>query len=188
MAALVEAAVASEAAALREAGEKTMNIMRTLKHLFYPGWWLRRDFPEAELTKIESAIQASESKHSGEIRFAIESSLPFKALWRDELIQERAIEVFSLLRVWDTEDNNGVLIYLLLADKKVEITADRNINKVVGPQEWQRICQLMEAHFRAERFGVGVVNGIEEVGKLLEKHFPSKPNDKDELSNKPIIL
>jgi len=165
-----------------------MNIMRTLKHLFYPGWWLRRDFPAGELAKIESAIQASESKHRGEIRFAIESSLPMKALWRDELIQERAIEVFSLLRVWDTEDNNGVLIYLLLADKKVEITADRNINKVVARKEWQRICEHMEAHFRAERFGEGVVTGIDEIGSLLEKHFPSNPNDKNELSNKPVIL
>ena len=165
-----------------------MNIKRTLKHLFYPGWWLRRDFPAEELAKIESAIQASESKHSGEIRFAIESSLPLKALWRDELIQERAIEVFSLLRVWDTEDNNGVLIYLLLADKKVEIIADRNINKVVGCKEWRRICEQMETHSRAERFGEGVVTGIDEIGSLLEKHFPSNPNDKIELSNKPVIM
>lgn len=165
-----------------------MNMMRTLKHLFYPGWWLRRDFPADQLAKIESAIKSSESKHSGEIRFAIESSLPFKALWRDELIQERAIEVFSLLRVWDTEDNNGVLIYLLLADKKVEITADRNINKVVSAEEWQHICELMEVHFRAECFGEGVVNGIEEISKLLETHFPQKSNDKNELPNKPVIL
>ena len=165
-----------------------MNFSRTLKHLFYPGWWLRRDFPANELAKVEAAIKASESKHSGEIRFAIESSLPFKALWNDELTDERAIEVFSLLRVWDTEDNNGVLIYLLLADHKVEITADRNINKVVGQAEWQRICGLMEADFRKGNFGDGAVKGIEEIGTLLEKHFPIKHNDKNELSNKPVIL
>ncbi len=165
-----------------------MNFSRTIKHLFYPAWWLRRDFPVNELTKIESAIKLSESKHSGEIRFAIEGSLPFKALWNDEATHERSIEVFSLLRVWDTEDNNGILIYLLLADQKVEITADRDINKVVGQAEWQRICGLMEAEFRTGRFGDGAVKGILEIGTLLEKHFPIKHDDKNELSNKPVIL
>lgn len=165
-----------------------INLSRTLKHLFYPSWWLRRDFPTSELAKVETAIKLSESKHSGEIRFAIESSLPLKALWSDESTQERALEVFSLLRVWDTEDNNGVLIYLLLADHKVEITADRNINKGVGQAEWQRICGLMEADFRAGRFGNGAVKGIEEISSLLEKHFPVKDDDKNELSNKPVIL
>jgi len=165
-----------------------MNIQRTLKHLFYPGWWLRRDFPKDELAKIESAIGASESHHSGEIRFAIESSLPLQALWRNEPMHERAIEVFSLLRVWDTEDNNGVLIYLLLADHQVEITADRNINKKVRQAEWQRICNLMETDFKAGRFGDGVVKGIKEIDLLLSEHFPIKGNDKNELSNKPTIL
>ena len=165
-----------------------MNFTRTLKHLFYPGWWLRRDFPANELAKVESAIAKSESKHSGEIRFAIESSLPLRALWNDEKTQERALEVFSLLKVWDTKDNNGVLIYLLLADHKVEITADRNINKIVGQAEWQRICNLMEEDFRAGRFGDGAAKGIEEIGILLEKYFPVGDNDKNELSNKPVLL
>lgn len=165
-----------------------MNLSRTIKHLLYPGWWLRRDFPPQEMARIEAAIKESEIKHSGEIRFAIESSLPLKALWRDEPMHERALEVFSLLRVWDTEENNGVLIYLLLADHKVEITADRNINKVVGGKEWQRICQLMQDDFHAGRFGNGVVKGIEEIGDLLEKNFPINENDKNELSNKPVIL
>lgn len=165
-----------------------MNFNRILKHLFYPGWWLRRDFPPVELSKIESAIKASESKHGGEIRFAIESSLPLKALWRDESTTERALEVFSLLRVWDTEDNNGVLIYLLLADHKVEITADRNINKVVGDGEWQRVCGIMEADFRAGRFSEGVIKGIHEISQRLEDHFPIGEFDQNELPNKPIIL
>lgn len=165
-----------------------MNIKRTLKHLFYPGWWLRRDFPKTELARIESAIGASESHHSGEIRFAIESSLPLKALWHNEPMLERAIEVFSLLRVWDTEENNGVLIYLLLADHQVEITADRNINKKVGQADWQRICSLMETDFKAGRFGEGVVKGIEEIDKLLSQHFPTKKDDQNELPNKPVIL
>jgi uncharacterized membrane protein len=165
-----------------------MDFNRTIKHLFYPGWWLRRDFPPADLARIEAAIKASEAKNSGEIRFAIESSLPLKALWFDEATHERALEVFSLLRVWDTEENNGVLIYLLLADHKVEIRADRNINKVVGHQEWQRICHVMEVDFRAARFSDGVLKGIEEIGTLLEQHFPISDNDANELSNKPVIL
>ena len=165
-----------------------MNLSRTLKHLFYPGWWLRRDFPANELNRIEAAINSSESKHSGEIRFAIESSLPFNALWNDESSLDRSIEVFSLLRVWDTEDNSGVLIYLLLADKKVEITADRNINKVVDSKEWLRICKLMEADFSAGKFGDGSVKGINEISLLLEEHFPVGSTNMDELSNKPVIL
>ncbi len=165
-----------------------MNISRLIKHLFYPGWWLKRDFPKSALAKIETAIAASESHHSGEIRFAIESSLPLKALWRNELMHERAIEVFSLLRVWDTENNNGVLIYLLLADHKVEITADRNINKKVGESEWQRICGIMEEYFKAGKFSEGSVKGIEEIDLLLNKHFPIKEGDKNELSNKAVIL
>ena len=165
-----------------------MKFSRILKHLFYPGWWLRRNFPATELSKIEAAIKTSEAKHSGEIRFAIESALSFNALWINKPTPERAIEVFSRLRVWDTEDNNGVLIYLLLADHKVEITADRNINKVVGHKEWQRICTLMEEQFQAGRFGDGAVKGIEEIGALLETHFPIGENDKNELSDKPVIL
>lgn len=165
-----------------------MNLTRTIKHLFYPGWWLRRDFPAQQLNNIEASIKTSESKHSGEIRFAIESSLPLKALLRDEPAQERAIEVFSLLRVWDTENNNGVLIYLLLADKKVEITADRNINNVVKQAEWNRICHQMEQAFQAKQFGQGISIGVEEISTLLEQYFPVEKNDKDELSNKPVIL
>ncbi len=165
-----------------------MNVHRILKHLFYPGWWLRRDFPPKDMDKIEAAIKVSELKHSGEIRFAIESSLPLKALWHDEPMHERAVEVFSLLRVWDTEDNNGVLIYLLLADQKVEITADRNINKVVKQADWQSVCHLIEQQFKKGLFVEGVILGIEEISKLLEKHFPISENDKNELSNKPVIL
>ena len=183
---LVAAEAASVAVALQEVGN--LNLLRTFKHLFYPGWWLRRDFPPAELEKIEQAIAKSEKKHSGEIRFAIESALPLKALWRDETTIERSIEIFSLLRVWDTEDNNGALIYLLLADHKVEITVDRNINKVVEKDEWQRICHLMEAQFKAGHFSSGVILGINEINQLLEKHFPLRKNDQNELLNKTVIL
>jgi uncharacterized membrane protein len=165
-----------------------MDLKRVFTHLFYPGWWLRRDFPPTELSKIETAIAQSEKTHSGEIRFAIESALPLKALWNNETTPERAVEVFSLLRVWDTEDNNGVLIYLLLAEKKVAITADRNINKVVDNHEWQKICHLMEEDFKKGNFSQGVIKGIDEISLLLSKYFPITINDINELSDKPVIL
>ncbi len=165
-----------------------MEIGRTLKHLFYPGWWLRRHFPPTELQKIEAAIKQSEAKHSGEIRFAIESSLPFKALWHDETISERGLEVFSMLRVWDTEDNNGVLIYLSLADHKIEIIADRAINRVVPNEEWQQICRRMEVELQAGNYGASVVTAINEISQHLEKYFPRKDNDKNELSDKAVVL
>lgn len=165
-----------------------MNITRIFKHLFYPGWWLQRDFPPQDMVKIENAIKISEKKHSGEIRFAIEGSLPLKALWNNEPMHERSIEVFSLLRVWDTEDNNGVLIYLLLADKKVEITVDRSINKVAQQSDWNSICHLMESYFKQELYAQGVIQGIEEISKILEQYFPAHNEDKNELPNKPAIL
>ncbi len=165
-----------------------MNIKRLFRHLFYPSWWLRRDFPPAILSEIEGLIATSESTHTGEIRFAIESSLPLRALWWDEPVQERSIEVFSLLRVWDTEDNNGVLIYLLLADRRVEITVDRNIAKRVDTETLRLICQCMEKQFQQRNFKAGVVEGIEAVTKHLVQHFPYQNGDKDELSNKPVIL
>ena len=165
-----------------------MPITRIFKHLLYPGWRLHQKFSENGLDIIEATIQSSEKNHSGEIRFAIESSLPVKSLFLNETSRERAIDVFSKLRVWDTEDNNGVLIYLLLADHKVEIIADRNITKVVDQAEWNRICQQMETQYKANHFSQGVTTGIEEVGKLLNQHFPTSENDINELSNKPVIL
>ena len=165
-----------------------MQFKRTLKHLFYPGWWLRKHFPLRELKQLELAIEASESKHSGEIRLAIESALPFNALWRNESVRERSTEVFSLLRVWDTEDNNGVLIYLLLADKKVEIIVDRNIAKLVDNKEWQRICALMEQLFQQKKFIDGLSLGIKEITKQLQAHFPDSEGSVNELPNKPVLL
>ena len=165
-----------------------MSLVRVFKHLLYPGWRLNQKFSDEGLDQIEAAIESSEMQHSGEIRFAIESSLPAKSLFLNESSRERAIDVFSKLRVWDTEDNNGVLIYLLLADHKVEIIADRNITKVVAQTEWNRICQQMETQYKANKFSQGVITGVEEVGKQLNQHFPISDNDKNELSNKPVIL
>jgi uncharacterized membrane protein len=140
------------------------------------------------MTRIETAIRDAERAHAGQIRFAVESALPTSALWRRQSARARALEVFSALRVWDTEHNNGVLIYLLLADRDVEIVADRGIHSKVGAAEWERICRAMEQDFRAGRFEQGVVNGVLAVGTHLTRYFPGDDKDRNELPDKPVIL
>jgi len=151
-------------------------------------WMVSRAFPAASLAAIDEAIKASEATHSGEIRFAVEGALHTEPLLRGQTARERAIDVFSQLRIWDTERNNGVLIYLLLADRDVEIVADRGIDAKVPPQEWERICRSMEAAFRKAEFEGGVIGGIREVTRHLVEHFPPIDGDRDELPDKPVIL
>lgn len=163
-------------------------MMRTLRHLWFPDWRLRKRLPERALRDITEAIRDSETRHRGEIRFAVEASLPFGLLLRGQSAAERARDVFALLRVWDTEDNNGVLVYLLLADRDVEIIADRGIHRRVGKQRWEEICQLMEAEFRSGRFSAGCVAGIREIGHELERHFGGVDSSGNELANRPVVV
>lgn len=149
---------------------------------------VNRAFPGDTLIAIDRAIKASEGAHRGEIRFAVEGALHIEPLLRGQTARERAIDVFSQLRVWDTEGNNGVLIYLLLADRDVEIVADRGIDAKVGPQEWERICRKMEAAFRQADYEGGVVGGIQEVTRHLAEHFPPIGDDRNELPDKPVVL
>ncbi len=165
-----------------------MKLVRILRHMFTTRWTARRLFTRDALAKIEAAIQEVESRHAGEIRFVVETSLDFVELWQNVTPRERAIEVFSQLGVWDTENNNGVLIYVLLADHDVEIVADRGIAKRVSREDWEQICHEMEAHYRAGRFAEGSVAGIHAVGRLLARHFPDGRPDANELSNQPVLL
>ncbi len=165
-----------------------VKLGRFFKHLFMPPWAWRRAFPQATLDAIEAAIRASETAHSGEIRFAVENSLPATLAWRGTTGRARAIEVFSNLRVWDTEHNSGVLIYLLLADHDIEIVADRGIAARVDPAAWEAVAQAMEAAFRRGEFERGALAGIEEIGALLAAHFPPSGHNPDELANRPVIL
>jgi len=148
----------------------------------------RRAFPQSTLDSIEAAVRNSETRHGGEIRFAIENSLAPGRVWRGVSGRERAIEVFSNLRVWDTEHNSGVLIYLLLADHDIEIVADRGITSRVDPAAWEAVAQTMEAAFRQGDFERGALAGIEQVGALLAAHFPPSGHNPDELANRPVIL
>lgn len=165
-----------------------MDMKRIAKHLMAAKWSVNRAFPGDTLTAIDKAIKASEAMHRGEIRFAVEGALQIEPLLRGQTARERAIDVFSQLRIWDTEGNNGVLIYLLLADRDVEIVADRGIDAKVGAEEWERICRKMESAFRQGNFEAGVVGGIQEVTRHLAEHFPPIGGDRNELPDKPVVL
>lgn len=163
-------------------------IMRILRHLLTPAWRTRHVFPPHHLRAIQHAIRTSESSHGGEIRFAIEAALDIGPLLRGQTARERALQLFSELRVWDTEQNNGVLIYVLLADRDVEIVADRGVHARVGIGDWEAICREMESAFRAGNFADGAIAGIAATGRLLAQHFPRRRGDRDELPDKPVIL
>ena len=167
-----------------------MQFKRILTHLLYARYRVRRAFPADSLRRIEAAIRDAEKGHSGEIRFAIEAALPWAELIISQSARERAIDVFSQLRVWDTEHNNGILIYLLLADRDVEIVADRGVSARVTQQEWEVICHEMEAHFRHGDFETGLLAGIHAVATHLRTHYPksaSNPNP-NEIPDRPVIL
>lgn len=166
----------------------TMDVERIARHLVVTRSTVGRAFPARTLHAIDAAIKASEASHRGEIRFAVEGALDLAALLRGKTARERAIDVFSQLRVWDTERNNGVLIYLLLADRDVEIVADRGIHERVGAQEWEGICRGMEAAFRNADFEGGVLAGIREVTRHLARHFPPVGDDRNELPDRPVVL
>ncbi len=141
------------------------------------------------LHAIERVIRETEASHTGQIRFAVEATLDFAVLRRNQTGGERAVKMFSQLRVWDTEYNNGVLIYLLLADRDVEIVADRGIHARLGHAAWAAICCDMEAAFRLGKFEAGVIQGIRAVSSHLQRHFPRKSSDmQNELPDNPIVL
>lgn len=165
-----------------------MNFTRVLRHLFMPPWRVRVAFPTSSLHAIESAIRAAETTHAGQIRFAVESALHLFPLWHDQSARARALEVFSQLRVWDTQHNNGVLIYLLLADRDVEIIADRGVHTRVGAEGWEKICHDMEILFREGKFEEGVLHGIQAVSAHLIKHYPRQGKNPNELDDKPVVL
>ena len=166
-----------------------MQIRRWLRHLATGQLALRFCFPKTTLNVIEQAIQQSEMQHSGEICFAVEIALNTIPLFKNQTARERAIEVFSQLRVWDTEHNNGVLIYVLLADRDVEIVADRGIHTKVPEQEWEDICRTMESAFRQRQFEIGVIEGIQAIGRHLAAHYPPDGSkNQNELPDKPVVL
>jgi uncharacterized membrane protein len=166
----------------------SLSLGRIVRHVLALPGAVGRALPQAAMANIEKAIARSEAEHRGEIRFAAEAALESAALLAGETARERALEVFSLLRAWDTEENNGVLIYLLLADHDVEIVADRGIRAKVSAGEWEQICRRMEASFSKGDFEQGVLAGIADVSRLLARYYPARRGDRNELPDKPAIL
>lgn len=167
-----------------------MDWGRWFRHLFSTRGDMLRAFPPATLGAIEAAITETERMHSGEVRFAIEAALEPSEVWVGRSPRERALQVFAALGVWDTEANNGVLIYVLLADHDVEIVADRGFNGRVALEEWAAICDAMDARFRAGDFEGGAVECVRLVGGVVARHFPLAPGARnpDELPNRPALL
>lgn len=164
-----------------------MKAQRILKHLLTTHGQVSRAFPRGALDAIEKAIKSSETAHAGEIRFAVEGALDGTPLFKGQSPRDRAIELFSQLRVWDTEHNNGLLIYVLLADRSVEIVADRGIHAKVGTEEWSKVCRQMETAFRQSNYEGGVVSGVQAVTQHLVRHFPADDRG-NELPDRPLIL
>lgn len=165
-----------------------MEIARCFRHMNTTRWTLRRRFPASTLDAIETAIGESETQHRGEIRFAIEGSLDAWSALRGVGSRDRAVQVFGDLGVWDTEENSGVLIYLLLADHKVEILADRGFTSGVTAEEWAEICRQMEREFSASHYEAGALEGVRSVGALLARCFPWEGRNLNELPDSPVVL
>ncbi|HEY0333808.1 MAG TPA: TPM domain-containing protein [Stenotrophomonas sp.] len=162
--------------------------MRWLRHFFSPS--ARRLFPPATLDAITAAIAAGERLHSGEVMFAVEADLALSELWAGATPRQRAEAAFARLRTWDTRANNGVLIYLLLADHAIEIVADRGLQGRVSPAQWQEVCRRMQAQLQAGEPGAAVIGAVDAVCSLLAEHYPPDPRapDEDELPNRPTFL
>ena len=156
-------------------------------HLWSAGWQLRRAFPDALLDEIEARITAGEQRHGAELRFVIEARLAPAAVWARVTARARAVELFSELGVWDTERNNGVLVYVLLADHAVEIVADRGARALIDPTEWKQACTTMSAAYARGEFREGSLRAIELLDDALAAAFPPGQRNPDELPNRPLV-
>ena len=162
------------------------DLKRFFRHALMTRFHVQRAFPKRVLQAIEQAIGVAEKAHGGEIRFVLERELSTQNLLRNVSPRQRAIELFGQLGVWDTADNNGVLIYLLLADHDVEIVADRGFTGRVGDAEWADVCHVIEGAYRAGDFERGSLAGIAAVSALIARHYPVA--DRNEQSNVPIMM
>ena len=165
-----------------------MKLSRYWRHVLMSPMQVRGSFPPATLDALQARIAAAESSHRGEIRFVVEGELSTSQLWQELSSRERARQVFASEGVWNTAENNGVLIYLLLADRSVEIVADRGIDAKVQPAQWEGVCRMMEGHFREGRYEAGAVAGIDAVSQLLSQHFPCDGPRPNELEDRPRLI
>ncbi|MDQ6620299.1 MAG: TPM domain-containing protein [Pseudomonadota bacterium] len=161
---------------------------RWWRHLATDDTAVRRLFGAEGLDRVGRAITEGERAHRGQVRFAVEAALPLRSVFRRVSPRARALEVFSLSRTWDTEENCGVLVYVLVADRKVEIIADRGIHRSVAAGTWEGVCRTMEAAFREARFAEGAETGVREISRILAEQFPASGERSNELPDAPIVL
>ncbi len=165
-----------------------MSPRRLLRHWLQGLRPARKLLPAPALAQIEAEVQAAERTHAGEIRVAVETALSFHQLWRDTSARERALQAFAALGIWDTRHNNGVLIYVLLADHAIEIVADRGIAEHIPAAEWQALCDEVSEHFRNGDPATGCCVAVRSVGRRLARFFPASEGDGNELPNQPVLL
>lgn len=165
-----------------------MEMKRFWRHVAMTPARARRAFPDNTMDAIARAIAESETRHRGEICFVVEAELTTAQLWRGLASRERAREVFAAQGIWNTEENNGVLVYLLLAERRVEIVADRGIDRHVSPEEWRTICNAMNAAFAADRFEEGAIAGVRAITELLVRHYPETGEGRNQLGDRPVLM
>ena len=165
-----------------------MDLARFFRHAAMNPLRAARAFPPATLDAIQRAVADSESRHRGEVCFVVEAELGTAPLWAELDSRARARQVFALQGVWNTEENNGVLLYVLLADRKVEIVADRGLTALVPQAEWDAICAAMQDAFRAGRFEEGALAGVRSASALLERPFPASGPGRNELPDRPVKI
>jgi uncharacterized membrane protein len=163
-------------------------LARLFRHLVGEDWAARRAFPAPVLDRITAVVAAQEQRHLGELRFVVEGGLPPLRVLAGQSARERAAELFGQLRVWDTEHNSGVLIYLLMADRSVEILADRGVAAKVPDGQWKDICAAMEQRFARGEYEQGAVEGLQAVSDLLAAHFPADAGNPNELPDRPVVM
>jgi uncharacterized membrane protein len=161
---------------------------RLLRHLVETRLVTRRRFPRAVLDRIQAATDAAEATHSGELRIIIETDLDAWSILAGKTPRQQEIEVFAAFHVWDTELNNGLLLYVLCADRDVEIVADRGFNGLVSADEWRGVCVAMEVEFRAGRWAEGALAGVAAAAALMRRHFPAPGRSGNELPDRPTLL
>ena len=168
-------------------------VQRIIKHRWAHVTGTAHTLPPKVLAQLEERVAVSELQHSGEIRIFVEAGLPTSYLWSDapgsQIARQRAISMFGKLRVWDTAGNNGVLIYLLLAEHAIELVADRGLNDCVPPEVWKAVVTRMRSAFQKDDFQEGLTQAIDEVTALLEQHFPLVPGqaNPNELPNALVV-
>lgn len=165
-----------------------MDLKRFWRHVAMSPLKAARAFPPTTLDAVQREIGQQEKRHRGELCFVVEAELSSGELWREVSSRDRARELFASRGVWNTEENNGVLVYVLLADRRVEIVADRGIDGRASQDEWQGICRMMEGHFAAKRFEEGAIAGARAVSELLVRHFPANGEERNELPDRPSLI